>query len=59
MDMVTSAGEKNHYSGGTQTFMSPELLTNRLQCVKAGRLTTAVDRCSADVYANGVMLTLL
>ncbi|BDA47146.1 hypothetical protein COCOBI_09-6010 [Coccomyxa sp. Obi] len=39
--------------------MSPELLTNRLHSLQACKLTTAVDRCSTDVYANGVTLTLL
>ncbi|EIE21738.1 kinase-like protein [Coccomyxa subellipsoidea C-169] len=52
-------GEPQYYYRGTETFLSPELLENRWQLLLKQKISTAVNPHSADVYANGVMLTIL
>lgn len=52
-------GEAYKYYWGTETFMSPELLENRLQRQRKEDMSTDVNPQSTDIYANGVMLTIL
>lgn len=54
-----AAGDPQLYYVGTDTYMAPELLRNRLKRLRGKPMSTPVDRFSADVYANGAMLAIL
>ncbi|KAK9918252.1 hypothetical protein WJX75_002580 [Coccomyxa subellipsoidea] len=54
-----TCGEAHKHYWGTETFMSPELLENRLQRQRREDMSTDVNPQSTDIYANGVMLTIL
>ena len=56
---INCPGEPQYYYRGTETFLSLELLESRRQLLLKQKILTAVNPHSADVYANGVMLTIL